>query len=284
MRDRTIVQLLCRLPHRAPWTLILTAAALAAIGGIVQATVLEIRSGRRQLSDPESRLNKLFENYRRDFGVEDQVVWVVSSGEPEAAFDSLPPGPEARSRMKAAADAFAANLASEGDDVPEVLTHTSPQEAGPLAPLYLPDEVFDSACGTIEAAAPTVVSLAAKPTTAAVVEKLRETLNSTGDNPAGLDEAGAAAMLEAVERFFDWIAKTLQNPDRAPPLDLVSALRPREVFSRLIGDGEFDPGRLPVHCRGPLPDRPPGDPWRYHATEPTPAGDAVGQRRPQSMH
>ncbi len=213
-------------PCRHPWWTVGIAMLLAALGGLAY-TGIEIVTDRRQLSNPELEINQLVARYREDFGDRDYLVLVVTDGSPEALEtedDAEGNGPsiERRAAMRAVAQGFAERLRERPDLFPTVMERVRPDRMGPLAFLYLPDEVFDPAVVALERARPMIERWAAAPGVASMLDAVDTGLvtlaegsaaDPAADGTPSEERAVLEQLLAVLTRFFEWFGDELARTD-----------------------------------------------------------------------
>lgn len=230
----SLLDALQSLPCRRPWTLLLVAVALAALGGYLYAFHLEIQSGRDQLSNPDRPLNQRLENYREEFHSPSVAVFVIAAAAPEDCAAAALPDAAARAAMKRVARNLGTSLRARPDLFPAVVERVPLDDMGPLALLYLPTPAFDATAQAVARSLPDLSLWARRPTLQNAFEIANTSLRDLGPD-AGSAEASAPVLASGVavaEAFFRWLRTELALADTGQPL--------AQAVSPLVGAGELD--------------------------------------------
>lgn len=124
---------------RRPWTVVVSAVLLAALGGYVYFFHLPILSDRDALLDADLKSNQARQSYRAEFGDDRYLILVVTKpGSPATNKNDEHPSSSERAAMKAVASQWSERLRTRPDLFPKVVDRLGEDALGPLSVLYLP--------------------------------------------------------------------------------------------------------------------------------------------------
>lgn len=182
---------LIRFLHRGGWGIILLSLVLAGLAVYYSFNHLAFRTNRSDLVASDQRLLQLGEKLSQDFGSRDDLVVVVENGNP--------------TRVKAFADALAAELKKHPQDFPEIFYRLDPEVFKKWALLYLEPEQLQDIKNKLQEHRNLLNSLAATPS-------LRQFYTGVNQELTG----------SLVEELFVGFLEEDQEDDKIPDLSLLN--------------------------------------------------------------
>ncbi|MCH8872865.1 MMPL family transporter [candidate division KSB1 bacterium] len=224
------VQFLSTVSYRYPITIILTATLLAAAGGYIYFFKLPIISDRDQLVSKALETNRIYQEYRDEFGGEQVLVLVAKTKDTRAI-----PTPEQRKQMKLLAKHWAQQLRLRPELFPNVWERIESADWNSLALLYLQLENLQKLDEVLNEHLPKFEEWAHSPSLSKVFAILNQEFKNIGTDTATTNRERISIVLSGLTDFLRWLQKELTDEQSAVTNGSNSD------FYSFLSQGRFDP-------------------------------------------
>ena len=216
--------------YRYPIAVVLVATLLAAAGGYIYFFKLPIISDRDQLVSKALETNRIYQEYRDEFGGEQVLVLVAKTKDTRAI-----PTPEQRKQMKLLAKHWAQQLRLRPELFPNVWERIESAEWNSLALLYLQLENLQKLADALNEHLPKFEEWAHSPSLSKVFAILNQEFKNIGTDTATTNRERISIVLSGLTDFLRWLQKELTDEQS------VATNGSNSDFYSFLSQGRFDP-------------------------------------------
>lgn len=195
--------------YRYPVTIVLIAALLAATGGYIYFFKLPIISDRTQLINQDLETNRIYGEYRDQFGDEQVLVLVVCTS--DSGETPVRPNSEQRRYMKQIATHWANELRQHPDLFPNVWERIEGSDWNSLALLYLEMNKLEALTDALNRLWPNLEKWLRSPSFANLFAILNTSLKEVGENKSPIDREQMPLVLEGLTDLLYWLGTELST-------------------------------------------------------------------------
>ncbi|MCH7755468.1 MMPL family transporter [candidate division KSB1 bacterium] len=225
-----IPDFLTEISYRYPFTVVLIAFLLAAAGGYIYFFKLPIISDRDQLVSKALETNRIYQEYRDEFGGEQVLVLVAKTKDTRAI-----PTPEQRKQMKLLAKHWAQQLRLRPELFPNVWERIESADWNSLALLYLQLENLQKLGEVLNEHLPKFEEWAHSPSLSKVFAILNQEFKNIGTDTATTNRERISIVLSGLTDFLRWLQKELTDEQS------VATNGSNSDFYSFLSQGRFDP-------------------------------------------
>ena len=225
-----IPDFLTEISYRYPFTVVLIAFLLAAAGGYIYFFKLPIISDRDQLVSKALETNRIYQEYRDEFGGAQVLVLVAKTKDTQAI-----PTPEQRKQMKLLAKHWAQQLRLRPELFPNVWERIESAEWNSLALLYLQLENLQKLGEVLNEHLPKFEEWAHSPSLSKVFAILNQEFKNIGTDTATTNRERISIVLSGLTDFLRWLQKELTDEQS------VATNGSNSDFYSFLSQGRFDP-------------------------------------------
>ncbi|MCH6559547.1 MMPL family transporter [candidate division KSB1 bacterium] len=225
-----IPDFLTEISYRYPFTVVLIAFLLAAAGGYIYFFKLPIISDRDQLVSKALETNRIYQEYRDEFGHEQILVLAVKTKNTQAI-----PNPGQRKQMKLLANHWAEQLRQRPELFPNVWERIESAEWNSLALLYLQLENLQKLGEVLNEHLPKFEEWAHSPSLSKVFALLNQEFKNIGTDTATTNRERISIVLSGLTDFLRWLQKELTDEQS------VATNGSNSDFYSFLSQGRFDP-------------------------------------------
>jgi len=225
-----IPDFLTEISYRYPFTVVLIAFLLAAAGGYIYFFKLPIISDRDQLVSKALETNRIYQEYRDEFGGEQVLVLVAKTKDTRAI-----PTPEQRKQMKLLAKHWAQQLRLRPELFPNVWERIESADWNSLALLYLQLENLQKLGEVLNEHLPKFEEWAHSPSLSKVFAILNQEFKNIGTDTATTNRERISIVLSGLTDFLRWLQKELTDEQS------VATNGSNSDFYSFLSHGRFDP-------------------------------------------
>ncbi len=224
------VQFVSTVSYRYPITIILIATLLAAAGGYIYFFKLPIISDREQLVSKALETNRIYQEYRDEFGDEQVLVLVAKTKDTQAI-----PNPEQRKQMKLLVKRWAQQLRQRPGLFPNVWERIESSEWNSLALLYLKLEDLRKLGDALNVHLPKFEEWSHSPSLSKVFAVINKEFKSVGVDTTAINREQIPIVLAGLTDFLRWLQEELTDEQSVAENGSDSG------FYSFLSQGRFDP-------------------------------------------
>jgi len=224
------VQFLSTVSYRYPITIILIATLLAAAGGYIYFFKLPIISDREQLVSKALETNRIYQEYRDEFGDEQVLVLVAKTKDTQAI-----PNPEQRKQMKLLVKRWAQQLRQRPGLFPNVWERIESSEWNSLALLYLKIEDLRKLGDALNVHLPKFEEWSHSPSLSKVFAVINKEFKNLGVDTTAINREQIPIVLAGLTDFLRWLQEELTDEQSVAENGSDSG------FYSFLSQGRFDP-------------------------------------------
>ncbi|MCH7755312.1 hypothetical protein IH970_09355, partial [candidate division KSB1 bacterium] len=225
-----ITEFLTTISYRYPATIVLIATLLAAAGGYIYFFKLPIISDRDQLVSKTLETNRIYQEYRDEFGAEQVLVLVAKTKDTQAI-----PNPEQRKQMKLLVKRWAQQLRQRPGLFPNVWERIESSEWNSLALLYLQLEDLRKLGDALNVHLPKFEEWSHSPSLSKVFAVINKEFKNLGVDTTAINREQIPIVLAGLTDFLRWLQKELTDEQS------VAANGSDSGFYSFLSQGRFDP-------------------------------------------